>query len=79
VSVRNTGAAVPQQEVTRLFLPFQRLEAGRAGQPGGHGLGLAIVRAVADAHGAAVEAAARDGGGLDVTVTFPAVPPAVTS
>ena len=71
VSVRNTGPAVPRQEVTRLFLPFQRLEAGRAGQPGGHGLGLAIVRAVADAHGAGVKAAARDGGGLDVTVTFP--------
>jgi signal transduction histidine kinase len=74
VSVQNTGPAVPPQEVSRLFLPFQRLGAGRAGRAGGHGLGLAIVRAIADAHGAAVTAAARDRGGLDVTVTFPPAP-----
>jgi signal transduction histidine kinase len=74
VSVRNTGPAVPPQEVSRLFLPFQRLGAERAGRAGGHGLGLAIVRAIADAHGAAVTAAARDRGGLDVTVTFPPAP-----
>lgn len=39
---------------------------------GGHGLGLAIVRAIADAHGACVTARARQGGGLDITVAFPA-------
>jgi signal transduction histidine kinase len=69
--VRNTGPVVPPEEVGRLFLPFQRLGAQRAGRPDGHGLGLAIVRAIADAHGAAVTAAARPAGGLDVTVAFP--------
>jgi signal transduction histidine kinase len=74
VSVRNSGPVVPPAEVERLFQPFQRLQAGRASRASGHGhgLGLAIVRAIADAHGAHIRAQARDEGGLDVAVTFPA-------
>ena len=37
----------------------------------GHGLGLAIVRAIADAQGAALTARPRPEGGLDIEVTFP--------
>jgi len=70
VSVRNTGPAVPPGEVGRLLQPFQRLGTERVQRTGGHGLGLAIVSAIADAHGASVTARAREGGGLDVTVSF---------
>jgi signal transduction histidine kinase len=45
--------------------------AGR--EPGGYGLGLAIVRAIAAAHGADLSASPRPEGGLDITVTFPAL------
>jgi signal transduction histidine kinase len=41
---------------------------------GGHGLGLAIVRAIATAHGAAVTATARADGGLTLVVSFPEPP-----
>jgi signal transduction histidine kinase len=73
VSVRNTGQEVPLAELNRLFLPFQRMGAERAQHRDGHGLGLglAIVRAIADAHGASLTATARAGGGLDVAVSFP--------
>ena len=54
----------------RLFRPFQRLGSERVGHDGGHGLGLAIVRAIASAHGAALTARARAEGGLDVVVSF---------
>jgi signal transduction histidine kinase len=74
LSVRNTGAVVPASEVNRLFQPFQRLGADRV-LAEGHGLGLAIVRAIADAHGASVTARAREGGGLDIAVAFPEIPP----
>jgi K+-sensing histidine kinase KdpD len=37
----------------------------------GHGLGLAVVRAIATAHKAAVTATARPDGGLDLEVSFP--------
>jgi signal transduction histidine kinase len=74
VSVGNAGRLIPPGEVDRLFQPFQRLGADRVGGTGfagGHGLGLAIVRAIAVAHGATVSARARSGGGLDVEVSFP--------
>ncbi len=71
LAVSNTGEPVPPAEVDRLFQPFQRLGADRVRGTGGHGLGLAIVRAIADAHGAVLTAAPAAGGGLAVQVTFP--------
>jgi signal transduction histidine kinase len=72
LSVTNTGLAVPPDQVARLFEPFQRLEAGRTGSEGHHGLGLSIVQAIATAHNATVLAEPRDGGGLIVRVSLPA-------
>jgi signal transduction histidine kinase len=72
VRVRNTGPVILPEEVDCLFQPFQRLGTERAARSGGHGLGLAIVRAIADAHRAPVTARARADGGLDIAVAFPA-------
>jgi len=69
ISVRNSGPTVPSGEVDRLFQPFQRLARERTGTAG-HGLGLAIVAAIADAHGATLVTRARPAGGLDIDVTF---------
>ncbi|AZM56993.1 two-component sensor histidine kinase [Streptomyces sp. WAC 01529] len=71
VTVANSGPPVPPEQVERLFEPFQRL--GRTASEG-HGLGLAIVHAVAVAHEAGISARARAGGGLAVEVAFPAPP-----
>jgi signal transduction histidine kinase len=71
VTVSNTGPLIPPDEVDRLFQPFQRLGAQRTRQPGGHGLGLAIVRAIVSVHGATLTPAARAEGGLDISVSFP--------
>jgi signal transduction histidine kinase len=76
--VTNSGPVIPPAEVDRLFQPFQRLGGERVrrqdGQgDGGLGLGLAIVRAIADAHGAELNAHARPEGGLGITVIFPPV------
>jgi signal transduction histidine kinase len=70
VSVSNTGPVVPRYEIANLFEPFRRLGPERAASPGA-GLGLSIVRAVATAHGGAVFADPRDGGGMTVTVILP--------
>jgi signal transduction histidine kinase len=67
--VTNTGPVVAPYDVPTLFEPFRRLN--REHSPGA-GLGLSIVRAVTNAHGGAVTAEPRPGGGLVVTVTIPA-------
>ncbi len=71
VTVSNTGPLVPPDEIDRLFQPFQRLGTQRLHQAGGHGLGLAIVRAIVCVHGAELSARARAEGGLDISVSFP--------
>lgn len=71
LTITNTGAPIPPAEVTRLLQPFQRLDPRRTHHPDGHGLGLAIVQAIANAHRAGLAARARSGGGLTVEVSFP--------
>jgi signal transduction histidine kinase len=71
IRVSNTGPVIPPRELDRLFQPFQQLGLARIRHGDGHGLGLAIVRAIAVAHKAAVTAAARPEGGLDIEVSFP--------
>ncbi|MEO3786205.1 HAMP domain-containing sensor histidine kinase [Actinocorallia sp. B10E7] len=78
VTVANTGEPVPADRVGLIFEPFQRLDRSR-GRDGHHGLGLSIVRAVATAHGAAVDARARPDGGLRVEISFPSARGRVTA
>jgi signal transduction histidine kinase len=69
--VVNTGPRVPAGEIDRILLPFQRLGTARAAQPAGFGLGMAIARTIAAAHGASFTVRPRLEGGLDVAVAFP--------
>ncbi len=71
LSVLNTGPGVPATAVDQLFQPFQRLAADRTSRGEGLGLGLSIVQAIADAHGASITARPQPGGGLLVEVAFP--------
>jgi signal transduction histidine kinase len=71
LSVSNTGPTVPPEEIDRLFRPFQRLRGNRTEHNAGHGLGLSIVQAIADAHGAELVARAQPDGGLHIEVSFP--------
>jgi signal transduction histidine kinase len=74
ISVANTGPVIPATEVTRLFRPFERLATPRASNGNGHGLGLSIVAAIADAHDATITAHAPPGGGLHIRISFPGQP-----
>jgi signal transduction histidine kinase len=71
LTVGNTGAVVPADEVELLFEPFRRGSVQRTGRAEGTGLGLSIVRALVNAHDGTVIATPREGGGLDVTVELP--------
>lgn len=82
LTVANTGPQIPAADVARLTLPFQRLGASRIGSrraEDGLGLGLSIVEAVAQAHGAALELRPRLEGGLLARIRFPAASDAPAS
>jgi signal transduction histidine kinase len=74
--VANPGARIDPAAVEGLLEPFRRLESSRARSTGGYGLGLAVVRAVAQAHGGRIAVLARREGGLEVTVSLPLAPAA---
>lgn len=71
IAIEDRGPGLPEDERERVFEPFYRLDRSRSRETGGLGLGLAIVRAVAVAHGGTVTLANRASGGLRVTLSLP--------
>lgn len=72
VTVADTGPGLPPDELETVFEPFQRGEKSRNRNTGGAGLGLAVARGVARAHGGDVVLSNREGGGLVARLTLPA-------
>ncbi|WP_197517886.1 ATP-binding protein, partial [Mycobacterium sp. E796] len=62
VTVTDTGPGIPDVEGDRIFERLVRLDAGRARDHGGAGLGLPIARALARAHGGELTCLPREGG-----------------
>ena len=75
--VANSSAPIDATAATRLFERFHRLDTSRNRETGGHGIGLAIVRAVARHHGgdAAVEVVPGPGIAFDVRLPLRGVAP----
>ena len=69
VSVIDSGPGFSDSVLDRAFEPFARVDGDRAGE--GAGLGLTIVRAVAEAHGGSATARNLDGGGAEVSIEVP--------
>ncbi|WP_241341853.1 ATP-binding protein, partial [Burkholderia cenocepacia] len=72
LSVDDDGPGIPAAERARVFEPFQRLDSSRDRQTGGFGLGLAIVRRVAQVHGGDVRLEDSPLGGARFVITLPA-------
>jgi two-component system sensor histidine kinase VanS len=75
LTVENTGANLTPQLVATLAEPFQRGSSRVRSDHPGVGLGLAIVRSIAQAHDGSLTLSARSGGGLCVTVSLPSASP----
>jgi two-component system sensor histidine kinase VanS len=73
LSVENSGHPLSPQLVATLTEPFQRGTERMRSDHAGVGLGLAIVKSIVQAHDGTLAVAARDAGGLRVTVRLPAV------
>lgn len=71
VVIEDRGPGIPAAERELVFEPFHRLDPSRSRETGGVGLGLAIVRSVALAHGGDVVLSDRPGGGLRAELRLP--------
>lgn len=71
IEVCDEGPGIPPEHMNRLMQPFQRMETSRNRQTGGVGLGLAIARDIARAHGGDLILGNRPVGGARVTLTLP--------
>jgi heavy metal sensor kinase len=76
IVVRDTGIGIDPADAARIFDPFVRLDAARSRDAGGAGLGLALVRAIVDAHGGAIAVDSVPGAGSRFTISLPLAPPA---
>lgn len=69
--VKNDAAPMPKGNAERLFERFARDDGSRSAETGGFGLGLAIAKAVTEAHKGKIRAESEDGKSLTVTVELP--------
>jgi signal transduction histidine kinase len=71
ILVDDEGPGIPEAEQRRVFEPFVRLESSRNEETGGTGLGLTLVKAIAEGHGGDVTLENRAGGGLRARLRLP--------
>ena len=71
LAVQDTGIGIAPEDAGRIFEPFLRLDAARARETGGAGLGLAIARAIVLAHGGTLALRSEPGAGSSFIVRLP--------
>ena len=71
LEVKDFGRGIPKESMERIFEPFYMVDKSRSKKAGGSGLGLALVKQIADAHGARLEVESTLGSGTAVRVVFP--------
>jgi two-component system, OmpR family, osmolarity sensor histidine kinase EnvZ len=68
----DNGPGIPELERAAVFEPFYRVDLSRSRETGGAGLGLAIARAIVEAHGGRISAESAPQGGARIRVVLPA-------
>lgn len=71
IDVRDDGPGIPPHALERVFERFYRVDAARSRARGGTGIGLSIVKHVAQAHGGSVSARSTVGAGSTFTLRLP--------
>ncbi|HWJ68624.1 MAG TPA: ATP-binding protein [Sphingobium sp.] len=71
ILIADHGPGLEAADIEAMFAPFVRRDPSRNRETGGAGLGLAIARAIARDHGGDIILSAREGGGLEATISLP--------
>lgn len=75
ITVADQGPCIPPELRERIFEPFFRVDTARSRELGGTGLGLALVRAIAEVHGGSVWVEEHQAGGNRFVLRLPAAQP----
>lgn len=70
IEVCDHGCGIPEDEIDRITEPFYMVDRSRSKKNGGIGLGLTIVKRIAQAHGASLEVYSASGEGTTATLIF---------
>lgn len=71
IDVWDTGPGIPEREFARIWEAFTQLEIGDASRKSGLGLGLSVVKKLAELHGGRVAVVSQPGSGTTFTVFLP--------
>ncbi len=71
-AVKDSGSGIPASEIGQIFDRFTRVGTGRSRETGGFGLGLAVVKAIAEAHRGSVQVRSTVGRGSEFELVLPA-------
>ncbi len=74
ITVADTGIGIKPEEMQRLFQPFIQLDSSLTRQHEGTGLGLALVRRLAELHGGSIRVESTPGLGSQFTIALPYLP-----
>jgi len=76
LAISDTGQGIMAEDLPHIFERFYRADKSRSGAPGRTGLGLAICKAIVDAHGGSIEVSSEPGAGATFSVRLPVASPA---
>ncbi len=71
IDIEDNGPGVPEDQLTKIFNPFYRVDTAREKKAGGYGLGLAIAKKAIELHEGEVQTSNRTQGGLLVRIILP--------
>ncbi len=69
IKISDTGIGIPDEDISTIFNRFKK--ANQSEEAGGYGLGLSIVKSIADYHGITIELSSNVNVGTEFIITFP--------